>query len=287
MKKYLMFAMVAFSIHSAAQTPAPADTAKIVPPWQHKLVGSLLGNQVSFTDWKQGGDDAIAWNSLLEGKSVYEVGKKNWSSAYKFGFGQTRLNGNTTRKTDDRIELESVYTHKTGMCNNPYIATTFKTQFAPGYTYDAKSGRLKVSKFMDPGYWTQSAGMGFQPLTQIKVRLGAGLREIFASDFAAIYTDNKKTLDKIEKRVVEGGAELAVSLDWKLSKNLLLTSLVETFAAFNNFDHPMLRSNTSLAASVVKYVSVVFNVQTINEPRVSARPQIKQSLSAGLNYSFF
>jgi hypothetical protein len=297
MKKMILFAVLFVAMQVSAQMPswsfspppmlAPVDTTRPVPPWTHKLVGSVMGNQVSFTDWQQGGEDAIAWTTLLDGKTVFDVGKDNCSTAYRFGFGQTKLGSRSTRKTDDRIEFESVYTRKLNLYVNPYVAATFKTQFAPGYTYDASEVRLKVSKFMDPGYFTQSLGLGYQPVSQVKARLGAGMREIFASEFAAKYTDDKQTLDKIEKIVAEGGAESAVSVDWKLSQNLLLTSLVEAFAAFNNFSHPMLRSNSGLAATVSKYVSVMFNVQTINEPRVSQRPQIKQALSVGLNYTFF
>lgn len=288
----LVFIIVLFAAAAWAQEIAPAgaaapDTAKPTPPWVHTLVGSLLGNQVTFTDWKQGGEDAIAWNTLLDGKSVYDVGKNNWSSAYRLGFGNTKLGSKDTRKTDDRIELESIYTRKLGTIINPYVAATFKTQFAPGYTYDADDVRTQVSKIFNPAYLTQTAGVGWQALPQVKLRLGAGLRETLASDFAALYTDDKKTADKIEKSVVEGGAESAVNVDWKLSKNLLLTSLVETFSPFKDVSHSMLRSNTSLAATVSKYVTVMFNLITINEPRVTPRPQIKQAVSFGLNYSFF
>jgi opacity protein-like surface antigen len=134
MKKYVIVVLLLATMAWAQNTaPAAPDTAKPAPPWTHKLVGSLLGNQVSFTDWKQGGEDAVAWNVLLDGKSVYDAGKNNWTTNYKLGFGQTRLNGNSTRKTDDRIEFESVYTRKLNLYVNPYAAVTFKTQFAPGY----------------------------------------------------------------------------------------------------------------------------------------------------------
>jgi len=277
-----------FSMSAWAQEAAP-DTTKPAPPWIHTLVGSLLGNQTTFTDWKQGGEDAIAWNTLLDGKSVYDVGKNNWSTAYRFGFGNTKLGSKSTRKTDDRIEAESIYTRKIGKLVNPYAAFTFKTQFAPGYAYDANDVRTQVSKIFNPAYLTQTAGIGWQVVPQVKMRLGAGLRETFAGSaaFAAIYTDDKETTNEIEKSVIEGGAETGVNLDWKLSENLLLTSMLETFSPFNDMQHTMLRTNTALSAAVSKYVTVMLNLLTINEPRVTPRAQIKQAVSFGLNYSFF
>ncbi|HPR89663.1 MAG TPA: DUF3078 domain-containing protein [bacterium] len=283
----VLYIAAAWGQQTAPAGTAAPDTAKPAPPWTHKLVGSLLGNQVSFTDWKQGGEDAIAWNLLLDGKSAWDAAKNNWSTAYRFGFGNTKLGSKSTRKTDDRIELESIYTRKLSMLVNPYVAATFKTQFAPGYTYDAKDARTQVSRGFDPAYLTQTAGIGWQTLPQVKIRLGAGVRETLASDYAAIYTDDKNTKDKIEKSVVQGGAESAVNVDWKLSQNLLLTSLIESFAGFTDFSHPMLRTNTALAAKVSKYVTAMFNVLTINEPRVSPRAQVKQAISLGLNYTFF
>ncbi|HOT96621.1 MAG TPA: DUF3078 domain-containing protein [bacterium] len=290
--KKLICMMLFFSLSAWAQETAPAgaaaaDTAKPAPPWTHKLVGSLLGNQVSFTDWKQGGEDAIAWNLLLDGKSALEAGKNNWSTSYILGFGNTKLGSKSTRKTDDRFEVQSIYTRKYNLFVNPYVAATFKTQFAPGYSYDAKDVRTQVSRSFDPAYLTQTVGIGWQTLPQVKIRLGAGLRETLASNYAAIYTDDKKTKDKLEKSVVQGGAESAVNVDWKLSQNLLLTSLIESFTGFTDFSHPMLRTNTALAAKVSKYVTAMFNVLTINEPRVSPRAQVKQAVSLGLNYTFF
>lgn len=284
----LVIIFILFAATAWAQEAAP-DTTKPAPPWTHTLVGSLLGNQTTFTDWKQGGGDAIAWNTLLEGKSVYDAGRDNWSTAYRLGFGNTRLGSKSTRKTDDRLEAETIYTCKLGRYVNPYAAAGFKTQFAPGYSYNANDVRTQVSKIFNPAYLTQTAGIGWQFLPQLKVRLGAGLRETLTSEdlFAAIYTDDKESADKIEKSVIEGGAESAVGVDWKLSESLLLTSMVETFSPFNDIAHTMLRSNTALAAAVGKYVTVRFNLITINEPRVTPRAQLKQAISFGLNYTFF
>jgi len=284
MKKIIM-AMLFAVLPLWAQEAAAPDTSVPAPPWKHSLVGSLLGNQVTYSDWVQGGENAIAWNSLLDGKSVYEKGHHNWSNTYKFAFGRTRLGDKGFRKTDDRIELESVFTYKLNVYINPYVAATFKSQFAPGLNHDDKGVGTKVSKFMDPGYITQSAGVGYQFLPQAKIRVGAALREILTSDYVR-FADDPKT-SNIEKHVIEGGMESVLNVDWKLSKNLLLTSVAEWFGAYKDMKRTTLRTNNTLTASVSKLVTVNFNVQTINEPRISLRPQLKQTLGIGLNYSFF
>ncbi len=283
--KKCIYSLLLLALPLWAQETAAPDTSKPAPYWKHSLVGSLLGSQVTYSDWVQGGENTIAWNALLDGKSVYEKGKNNWSNTYKFAFGRTRLGDKGFRKTDDRIDLESVFTYKVNVYVNPYAAATFKSQFAPGLIYDEHGVSTKVSRFLDPAYLTQSAGVGYQLLPQAKIRVGAALREILTDQYTR-FADDPKT-GELEKRVVEGGMESVLNVDWKWSQNLLFTSVAEWFGAFKDMKRTALRTNNTLAATVSKLVTVNFNIQTINEPRVSLRPQIKQTFGIGLNYSLF
>jgi hypothetical protein len=269
----------------------PADTAKVKKPWTHHLVGGLNLTQVSFSDnWTQGGENALAYALSLIGKSDQDLPKTNWSTSYKFAFGQTKLGDQGVRKTDDKIDVESNLSFKVGTYINPYVAATLKTQFAPGFDYGAKP-KTEVSKFFDPAYLTQSAGLGYQPIPQIKTRLGAALREVITSEFNS-YADDPQTLAKVEKTKVEGGLESVTEVTWQLQSNLLFTGKLELFDAFKNFDAIIMRSDNTLAAKVSKLVSVNFNVQLIKEPnlplppRQSGKIQAKQTLAIGLNYTF-
>jgi len=292
MRKLFIIVIVLFTVNANAQ---PADTAKVKKPWTHNLVGGLNLTQVSFNDsWSQGGENALAYAMSLNGKSLNEQPKINWTASYKFAFGQTKLGSQGVRKTDDKIDVESNLTFKVGTYVNPYVAATLKTQFANGFDYstkDAKTGKFQqVSKFLDPGYLTQSVGLGYQPIPQIKTRLGAALREVITSEFN-IYADNPAT-QTIEKTKVEGGLESVTEVTWQLQSNLLFTGKVELFDAFKNFDIIIMRSDNTLAAKVSKYVTVNVNVQLLKEqnlplaPRRSGKIQAKQTLAIGLSYTF-
>lgn len=286
MRKLFVIVIALFAANAGAQ---PADTAKVKKPWTHNLVGGLNLTQVSFNDnWAQGGENALAYAMSLAGKSGNELPKTNWATSYKFAFGQTKLGSQGIRKTDDKIDVESNLTFKVGTYVNPYAAVTLKTQFAKGFDYskkDAKTGKFQqVSKFLDPGYLTQSAGVGYQPLPQIKTRLGVALREVITSEFN-IYADNPAT-QTIEKTKVEGGLESVTEVTWQLQSNLLFTGKVELFDAFKNFDLIIMRSDNTLAAKVSKYVTVNINVQLLKEPPVSrGKIQAKQTLAIGLSYT--
>jgi len=287
MRKLFVIVIALFAANAGAQ---PADTAKVIKPWTHNLVGGLNLTQVSFNDnWAQGGENALAYAMSLVGKSGNELPKTNWTISYKFAFGQTKLGSQGIRKTDDKIDVESNLTFKVGTYVNPYVAATLKTQFAKGFDYsqkDTKTGKFQqVSKFLDPGYLTQSAGLGYQPMPQIKTRLGVALREVITSEFN-IYADHPAT-QAIEKTKVEGGLESVTEVTWQLQSNLLFTGKVELFDAFKNFDLIIMRSDNTLAAKVSKYVTVNFNVQLLKEPPVSrGKIQVKQTLAIGLNFTF-
>jgi hypothetical protein len=283
MKKLLSLIFCLLVVNANAQQ---ADTAKTPKIWTHSLVSGLNLTQVSFNDnWAQGGESALAYALSVVGKSVNELPKTNWTTSYKFGFGQTRLGDQGTRKTDDKIDIESNLTYKAGTYINPYVAATLKTQFAAGFDYSTQP-KTEVSKFFDPAYLTQSVGLGYQPIPQIKTRIGAALREVITSDFNG-YADDPQTLTKIEKTKVEGGLESVTEVTWQLQSNLLFTGKLELFDAFKNFDIIIMRSDNTLAAKVSKYVTVNFNVQLIKEPPVRrGKIQAKETLAIGLSYTF-
>lgn len=265
---------------------APADTALPKSPWSHSLMGMVSVTQVSFKDWAQGGENALSWTLSAEGKSERTGEVLDWSNSYKFAFGQARLGGLGLRKTDDKIDLESILTYKLGTFVNPYGAATLKSQFAEGYKYDAQGAITDtLSRFFDPAYLTQSVGFGYKPIKEVKTRLGAALREIITSR-STRYSDDPTT-SKIEKTKVEGGVESVTDAQWGLMEDILLTVKLELFAPFKKFRQVVVRSDNTIAAKVNKYVSVNLNFQVIHEPLISPRTQFKETLALGLSYAFF
>ena len=203
MRKFLVFILCFVASSAYGQQ----DTAKVPDyGWKHSLVAGLTLTQVAFTNWAAGGQSALSWTTSLEGKSANDQQITNWTTSYKFGFGQTRSGDQGLRKTDDKIDLETILTYKLGTYINPYAAATFKSQFAKGFTYDDDAGtKTAVSQFFDPAYLTQSAGVEYQPIPGVKTRFGAAVREIITSDFPS-YADDPNT-PEIEKTSVDGGLE--------------------------------------------------------------------------------
>lgn len=181
---------------------APADT---VFGWKQLMVSGLNLTQISFKDWAQGGENALSYSLYLNGSSTLNEERVNWGNSYRFTYGETRLGSQGIRKTDDEIYFESLLVYKLGVYVNPYLSATLRTQFAVGYTYDNAGNATSVSKFFDPGYLTQSAGVAYQPVPEVKTRIGVGLKEIITSQFNQYASKHGSTT--VRKTRVEGGME--------------------------------------------------------------------------------
>jgi hypothetical protein len=286
MKRKILAVLLISAVNIYAQEKPPqASPPDTVYGWKNSLVTGLTLTQVAYTDWVQGGDNALSWTFTADGTSTMNQPEMKWSNSYKFAFGQARLGSQGLRKTDDRIELESVLLYKAGLLVDPYAGASLKTQFAKGYTYDAAGNGTEVSQFFDPAYLTQSAGVAYHLIKEVKTRLGLGLREVITNKFNQ-YADDPAT-PEVEKTSVDGGLEWVTNLDWPIDENLLLTSELEVFGPFKKFDNPVVRSITSLTAKVSKYVVAILTVQTIKEPQVSSKTQIKETIALGLSYTIF
>lgn len=277
-KTFLVLFLIAPAIAGAQPT---ADTSN----WKHTVTTGITVTQVSYTDWAQGGENALAWTTTLDGKSVDELPTYVWSNTYNFAYGNTKLGTQGVRKTDDKIDISSEFRYKLGTFVNPYVAVNFKTQFTTGYAYDALGNGTGISNFFDPAFITQSAGAGYQPIPEVKTRLGAAIREILTSTYTK-YSDDPTTVT-VEKMKIEGGVESVTEIDARLQENLFFKAKFELFAPHNKFQEVIVRSDNTLTAKISKYFSTNLNVQFIHEKPISPRTQVKQTIALGISYVLF
>ena len=252
-------------------------------PWKHSLAGAVNLTQVALKNWAQGGEDAVAWALTLNGKSAYIQDKIDWNNTYKFAFGQSKLGDQGVRKTDDKISLGTTLTYKVGAYVNPYVSATFKTQFASGYNYSGPA-KIGISQFFDPAYFTQSAGVGYKPIAQVKTRLGLAVREIFTRDFNS-FSDNAKTA-KVEKSKFDGGFEAVVETEWPLNETTLFSSKLEVFAPVKELADTSIDFDNTISIKAGKFVTVNLNVQIVDDVTASKKTQIKQAIALCLSYTF-
>ncbi len=263
---------------------AQVDTAKLQLGWNHGVIAGLTLTQVSYTDWATGGENSLAYNASIVGRSINEQEMTNWSTNYKFSFGQANLASKGIRKTDDVIDIATILAYKLNTYVNPYIAGSFKTQFVDGFEYTDTS-KTVISSFMDPAYAQEGIGIGFIPIPQLKTRIGAALRETFTTKYSR-WADDPKT-PEIETSRIEGGLEWITDGEFKIDDNVFFKTHLETFAGFKTFDKWVILFDNLLTAKVSKYISAQLGVTLKYDEFVVKRTQIKEGLALGISYQLF
>ena len=290
MTKILLPLLAALLI--AAPGARAQDSAAAPPPpppdgWKHSLVAGLNLTQVSYTNWAKGGENSLAYTFSLDGKSVLTSGPSLWENQYRFAYGEARLGPQGLRKTDDIIDIASVYTYVMSKHLNPYAAVTARSQFSTGYKYDENDFRTPVSAFLDPGYFTQAVGVRYEPMPEVRTRLGAGLREVVTDKYTMFnYADDPKTVE-VEKTSVTGGLESVTDVEWKAMENVLFTSQLALFGPFNDMEHPIVNFKNKLAGKVNSYLSAIFEFELIYDNAVSPKRQLREGIALGFSYTLF
>jgi Protein of unknown function (DUF3078) len=250
--------------------------------WKNEMVGNLNFTQNKFDNWAQGGEDSWSWQLDVNAKFENDQEKYNWVNTGKLAFGQTQIGDADSRKAADEIKLESVYTYKMNLYINPYVAVTGKTQISKGYQYTDTSSFV-ISNLLDPGYFTQSVGIGYKPNEVIKTRLGAALKETVADKYG--FADDPATTE-IEKTRTEFGAESVTDLEYKVSENILFKSKLEMFSNLKALNEIDVNWDNLITAKVSEYINVSFNLNMFYDRNISKSRQLKQTLAVGLSYSF-
>jgi hypothetical protein len=245
--------------------------------WLNEILGNLNFTQNQFDNWTKGGENSWSWQLGLHLKSVNNQTNFNWKNTGKISFGKTKVGKSESRKAADEIKLESVYTYKLGIFVNPYISLMGQTQLTSGYYY-TDTTKIEVSNFLDPGYFIQSIGIGYEPHKIVQTRLGFAVKETITKKHAAIYSGGKKTK-------VEYGIESITDVSAQFSKNILYTSKLELFSTLARLDETDVNWDNMFSSKISEYISVSFNFVLYYDKNVAKRRQIKQTMAAGLTYS--
>ena len=103
MKKYiglLFILLLTFTQLRAQETIVVSDT---LSGWNYGWVAGLNGAQASYSNWSQGGVNNIAFSANSTFQTHYRDGRFSYGFLLNTRYGKTRLEGDGTRKTDDRL----------------------------------------------------------------------------------------------------------------------------------------------------------------------------------------
>ena len=259
------------------------DTTAVDTTWQKEAVGSFSFSQAHFDNWATGGENTLAHQFDLGGKLIYNSDKYTWTSIGKVAFGNSKIGDSEAKKTMDEIRVESLLTYLWKFQPAPYLSIKGETQLAPGYAYD-ETGKIQISEFLDPGYFTQSAGFIYNPMGELSVRFGAAVKETITKDYPSPFADDLET-EETEKTKIETGVESIIAYSKKISENTLINSTIDLFNNFAGFDATDVRWDTDITTQITKYINVKFNVKIFYDKDISTKRQLNQALLLGISYT--
>ena len=263
----------------SAQT-AKEDSVKY--GWQNELITGLNLSQTQFDNWKQGGENTLAWQFNCQFRFINNQPKIKWANSGKLTYGAIKITGESTRKSIDEIKLESLLTYKLGLIINPYLAFNAMTQFATGYNYRTEPPQ-KISAFLDPGYIQEGIGMIAEPYPFLITRVGAAFKQTVTSDYPVPYADDPETKE-IEDFKSEVGIESSTELNLRFAENLIFNSKLELFSTLEAIKKTDVSWDNLIIAEISKYFNVNFSLKVFYDRDISVKRQLKQGLAMGITY---
>ncbi|NGM65545.1 DUF3078 domain-containing protein [Sphingobacterium sp. SGR-19] len=264
--------------------------------WKHWTKFGINMNQASFSEnWSAGGVNSIAVGLLGWHKSEYNKNNFQYVTELDLRYGKIRNKEQLAKKNNDRIFWDHKIAHKLSKSWALYFAVTFESQFDAGYKYGRDSETNEeiitdtMSRFMAPGYFTESFGLEYKPDNTFSLRLGTGTaRQTLVVDDRISQKENEK-----DRFGVEQGArfrndlafQITANLDRNLSKNLNIKSRYNLFADYKELSDPDHRLDVILTAKVTNLVNVSLTGIMVYNSAEADKVQYSQALALGLTYA--
>jgi hypothetical protein len=285
--------LAACALHAQAAVAVKAKTtaeATIVPTaaptpeklWKKEVVAKYSLNQSTFDNWAQGGDDTLSWQAGLYATFLRDGKRGAWKNNFKAVYGRAKTGGLPSNKTVDELFFETVYTFKMARWVNPFIAGTAQSQIDSGYT--ATTPRVETSRFLDPGFFTQSAGIAYDNKKGLTSRLGAAVKETITQLFPVPYADDPSTLE-LETTRIEPGVSSVTEYKHKLGPQTLFSTKLDVFSNLKAADQMSARWSNLLSVKAAKFLDMTAEMEVLFDGHVSQRRQLRQSLGLGLSYT--
>lgn len=296
MKKNLLLVFCFLGILNAAaqdqQTPPEADNDTI-GPWTKVGNASFLFNQSTFDNWLAGGENNLSGNIGLNYDINYAKDDWTWDNKFIASYGMVKTKTSAfAKKTDDRLEINSVLGKKATERWFYSAFLNFKTQFTKGYNYDTDENgaeiREEYTNFLSPGYLLVGPGMMYKRDDNFKINLSPA-----TSKFT--FVDRAFTLpDEAYFGVAEGEAmryELGfnASMYYKLDvvANVTFENILNLYS--NYLEDPQnvdIDYQLNIVMKINRYLTTNLMFQTIYDDNAFKGFQIRQVFGVAVNYGF-
>ncbi len=262
------------SIFAQSDTSKVAAIKKDTSYWVKSGQVGFSFNQASFSDtWRAGGVNSIALGLFLNGKANYLKGRISWDSFAIFEYGFVKNKGQSLRKSNDRMLLDTKYGYKISKSWNLFASLNFLSQFAEGYTFTTDAvtkaeSQTLISNLFAPAFLSETAGFEYKPVKYFWARFGlASMRQTFVLEDK--FNNNTAGVGGTFDEKVNFGAKQGknirneiglVRIEADFNKEVMKNMILQThFVSFTTYEDPLatdVRLDAAIIAKINKYANV-------------------------------
>jgi hypothetical protein len=275
------------------KTELPKLVIKLYTPkvryWKNQNTLGININQAAFSDnWRSGGVTSVAFGAQGNLKFDYTKNDKNYVNELILRYGKLKNKDQMQRTTHDRIYWDNKIGLKLSKHWSFFGSINFESQFDRGYSFKKdKSGEevaTLISRFMAPGYLTESLGFEYKTGKSFWLRIGTGTaRQTIVLD-KNLYLTNPKNFGVVPGKTFrnELAFQVVTNFEKEVATNILLKSRHSLFANYERLKNIDQRLDLAVQAKVNKLVNVTVAGVGVYDDDASDRIQASQTLSLGL-----
>lgn len=304
---------ILFGQSTKAQVLVTTTLPDSITHWERTNTVGFDLNEIAFVNWSVGGNNSIS--GLIKGAFVrkYVDGNLNWNNELILKYGVNSQEGQSTRKTDDQIELNSTFGYRRDTVSNWYYSAkfNFKTQFSNGYNYPNTVD--EISGPFSPAYIFLGIGTEY-----IRKDLGLNLYMSPLTDKTTIVTNNtladqgafgvQAAVKDADGNIITHGknsrTEVGILITNQYKRQIFTNIMLDNRFVFytdylNNFGNIDVDWQMQLDLTVNQYVKANIGMHMIYDDDIKSKTevdgvqvtegpkiQLKQMLGVGLSYTF-
>lgn len=273
--------------------------------WKTRTSVGINVNQATFSNnWKGGGVNSVAVGGVVNYKAEYSKENYSYVSELILEYGKVKNKDQLQKKTRDRIFWDNKAALQ--LSKNWYFfgSVNFESQFDSGFSYGRTNEGNEfpnlISKFMSPGYLTESFGFEYKPNKFFSTRIGTGsARQTFVLDTAVYLAKDPNNPSKITKSQTKYGVdfgkkfknELAFQVVSNFEKEVFTNTFLKArYQMFIPYDRALVNIDHRLDVSITSKLNRLMNVSLTGvglfDRDTDPKIQGNQTLSLGVMFVF-
>ena len=281
MKKTVLSFVFLLVVVSVNAQETSNDTIKL---WTKKGNISLLFNQTAFNSkWLGGGTSNLAGNFGLNYDFNYKKEDVIWDNKFIVAYGLTKVKGSKISKTDDRLELNSLWGKKAKGDWYYSLFFNFKTQMDVGHDEYGTN----ISHFFSPAYFQLGPGMLWKKSNNLSVNFSPATAKLiivhphftdFGTSFGVMQGDSSR---------FEFGASISGYYKFNVMANISIENRLNLYS--NYLDKPQnvdIDYQMNILMRINKYVSANLALQGIYDDNTIKALQVREVFGLSANYGF-